>query len=58
MTEADHVLGLALGRKINESTVEGRQSSPAANRQGQQMRIGHLTVTAGDSDHSTANGPA
>lgn|GEM_PF-3986396 len=39
------MLGLALGRKINESTVEGRQSSPAANRQGQQVRIGHLSVT-------------
>ncbi len=44
-TKHDHVLGLAFGRKIKDTTVEGGQSPAATNREGQQVRIGDLRVT-------------
>ena len=40
--EHEHAIGHALARKMDESTVEGRQPAAATDRKGQQVRGGHL----------------
>ncbi len=42
----DHVLGLFLGREIDESTIKSCQSAVATDGEGKQVRVGHLSMAS------------